>query len=59
MGAEEKIKKSLTVKLDVDLLNEFNAAVKRQGKTNQFVVEEIIRKYLGDIEKITACETSV
>jgi metal-responsive CopG/Arc/MetJ family transcriptional regulator len=43
-------RKSLTVKLEPDLLNRFNAAVKRQGLKNQFVVERLITEYLEKIE---------
>ena len=47
---ETKERKSLTVKLQPDLLNRFNAAVKLQGLKNQFVVEQLVYEY---VEKVS------
>jgi metal-responsive CopG/Arc/MetJ family transcriptional regulator len=46
MNMPEDERKSLTVKLKPDLLNRFNATVKRQGLKNQFVVEQLVIEYL-------------
>jgi len=46
MNMPEELKKSLTVKLKPDLLNRFNATVKRRGLKNQFVVEQLVIEYL-------------
>ena len=43
---EVETKKSLTVKLRAELLYRFNAAVKRQGLKNQFVVEQLVTEYV-------------
>ena len=48
---EIKEKKSLTVKIKPELLNRFNAAVKRQGLKNQFVVEQLVTEYVKKIDK--------
>jgi metal-responsive CopG/Arc/MetJ family transcriptional regulator len=45
-------RKSLTVKLETELLNRFNAAVKRQGLKNQFVVEQLVTEYVEKAEHI-------
>ena len=50
---EVEIKKSLTVKLKPDLLNRFNAAVRRQGLKNQFVVEQLVTEYVRKTDKHT------
>lgn len=47
----EDNRKSLTVKIKVDLLNRFNAAVKRKGLKNQYVVEQMIIDYLAKEEQ--------
>jgi len=47
---EVETKKSLTVKLRPELLNRFNAAVKRQGLKNQFVVEQLVTEYVTKID---------
>ena len=47
---EVEAKKSLTVKLRPELLNRFNAAVKRQGLKNQFVVEQLVAEYVKKID---------
>ena len=47
---EAGIRKSLTVKLNPELLNRFNAAVKMQGLKNQFVVEQLITEYVKKID---------
>jgi hypothetical protein len=47
---EVEARKSLTVKLNTDLLNRFNAAVKLQGLKNQFVVEQLVSEY---VEKVS------
>ena len=47
---EVEMKKSLTVKLKPELLNRFNAAVKRQGLKNQFVVEQLVTEYVKKID---------
>ena len=47
---EIETRKSLTVKLRPELLNRFNAAVKRQGLKNQFVVEQLVAEYVMKID---------
>ena len=50
----EEHRKNLTVKLKPDLLNRFNAVVKRRGLKNQFVVEQLVTEYLKKEEPQTA-----
>ena len=38
------------MKLRPELLNRFNAAVKRQGLKNQFVVEQLVTEYVKKID---------
>jgi metal-responsive CopG/Arc/MetJ family transcriptional regulator len=49
--AEPEARKSLTVKLKTELLNRFNAVVKRQGLKNQFVVEQLVTEYVEKTEQ--------
>jgi metal-responsive CopG/Arc/MetJ family transcriptional regulator len=48
---ESKMRKSLTVKLKTELLNRFNAVVKRQGLKNQFIVEQLVTEYVEKAEQ--------
>ena len=46
---EIETRKSFTVKLKPDLLNKFNAAVKKQGLKNQHVVEQLVSEYVSRV----------
>jgi len=46
----EELREILTVKLKPDLLNRFNAAVKRRGSKNQLVVEQLVTEYVNKNE---------
>jgi predicted transcriptional regulator len=45
------IKKSMTFRIDEELVKAFNEAVKKTGIKKTFVIEECLRKYVRKVDK--------